>query len=300
MDKTKKYSLAKSLVFKGSQTTQPSPMLVAKGEKGDKGDTPIFGVDYMTSEQIASIMETVTPVKGVDYMTPQEVRDFADIITPIKGVDYYTKSDLQEFRDSIMLVKGKDYRDGKNGLDGYTPQKGIDYRDGKDGSPDTAEEIAAKINTLQGSIDAKVIRGVLTMDDVFTNLKDPKGKYRLSKKDIDKANGGFDMNDMRWHGGGLSNITGYIVAGTNITITGQGLKSDPYVISSTASSVGYQSPTGTVNGTNQSFTFTTAPNAISVDGVTIQKVSSDGTINWNGTTSIILSVAPNFDIFGIA
>lgn len=64
---------------------------------------------------------------------------------------------------------------------------------------------------------------------------------------------------------------------------------------------GYQQPTsGTVNGVNQVFVFATAPNVLSVDGGrNIQKVSSDGTINWTGTTTVTLSVAPNFDVFAV-
>lgn len=58
--------------------------------------------------------------------------------------------------------------------------------------------------------------------------------------------------------------------------------------------------TGTVNGSNTSFTFTSAPSMISVDGVLLRQTSSDGTVNWTGTTSITLTVAPTFDIFGIA
>lgn len=62
----------------------------------------------------------------------------------------------------------------------------------------------------------------------------------------------------------------------------------------------YQQPTGTVNGTNNVFVFTTAPNVISVDGVTRQKVSSDGTVNWTGTTIVTLNQVPNNDVFGVA
>ena len=61
-----------------------------------------------------------------------------------------------------------------------------------------------------------------------------------------------------------------------------------------------QTATGTVNGVNQVFTFATAPAIIIVDQVkTLQKTSSDGTVNWTGTTTVTLSVAPTFDIFGI-
>lgn len=59
----------------------------------------------------------------------------------------------------------------------------------------------------------------------------------------------------------------------------------------------YQQPTGTVDGSNTSFTFSVAPNVIVVDGVTLKKTSSDGTVNWTGTTAVTLSFAPNFDVF---
>lgn len=65
------------------------------------------------------------------------------------------------------------------------------------------------------------------------------------------------------------------------------------------STAGFQRPTGTVNGSNAAFVFTLAPNVISVDGNTMQATASDGTVNWTGTTTITLSVAPNFDIFGV-
>ena len=58
-------------------------------------------------------------------------------------------------------------------------------------------------------------------------------------------------------------------------------------------------PTGNVDGVNTVFAFAVAPQLIVVDqGRTMQKVSSDGTVNWTGTTTVTLSVAPNFDIYG--
>lgn len=65
------------------------------------------------------------------------------------------------------------------------------------------------------------------------------------------------------------------------------------------SSSGFQIPTGTVNGSNAIFTFALPPNAVSVDHMTYQKTSSDGTANWTGTTIITLAVAPTSDIFGV-
>ena len=64
---------------------------------------------------------------------------------------------------------------------------------------------------------------------------------------------------------------------------------------------GYQAPTsGVVDGSNTIFAFTTAPNVLMVDGVVIRKVTSDSTVNWTGTTTVTLTIAPNFDIAGIA
>lgn len=67
-------------------------------------------------------------------------------------------------------------------------------------------------------------------------------------------------------------------------------------------SSGFQQPTsGLINGSNQTYTWTSTPNAIVVDeGRTIQKVSADGTVNWTGSTTTVMSVAPNFDIFAVA
>jgi hypothetical protein len=64
---------------------------------------------------------------------------------------------------------------------------------------------------------------------------------------------------------------------------------------------GIQQPTsGVVNGVNATFVWSFSPTIIVVDqGRTMQKVSSDGTVNWTGTTTTVLTLAPNFDIFAM-
>lgn len=83
--------------------------------KGDKGDTPIKGIDYFTQEEIDLFKSDITPIKGVDYN---------DGYTPIKGKDYFTNDEIAEFKQDITPIKGIDYVDGQ---DGYTPVKGKDY-----------------------------------------------------------------------------------------------------------------------------------------------------------------------------
>lgn len=99
--------------------------------------------------------------------------------TPIKGVDYF------DGKDGKTPIKGVDYRDGSNGK---TPIKGVDYFDGekgdkgdpgKNGSPDTAEQIAEKINTLDEKIKIEAIIG---LKNLITTLSEKIDKLPLTKK----------------------------------------------------------------------------------------------------------------------
>ena len=70
----------------------------------------------------------------------------------------------------------------------------------------------------------------------------------------------------------------------------------------TGSATGYQAPlSGAVDGSNRSYTFSIAPNVIVADNSIIRKTASDGTVNWSGTTSIVLNIeAPTRDLFAVA
>ena len=191
-------------------------------KKGDKGDTGENGADGYT------------PKKGTDYFTEEEVRDIADFIKesvkdevrPIKGVDYFDGIDADEDR-IVQAVMSK---------------------------MPTLSEIASsvelpeqqKINKeeLMKELVEKLPKHLpLTIDEI---VKEIKSKQLLELRDIRGArlDRGMNMNDQRWHGGGLSNITGLITAGNNITITGSGTTADPYVINS----IGVASGVESING----------------------------------------------------
>lgn len=92
-----------------------------------------------------------------------------------------------------------------------------------------------------------------------------------------------------------------VLAGANVTIIEDNI-SGTITISSSGSGGGggssYQQPlSGGLSGIN---TWTSAPNVIFVDGIPLQKVRTDGTVNWTGTTTTILTVKPSFDIFSLA
>lgn len=110
--------------------------------------------------------------------------------------------------------------------------------------------------------------------------------------------GGHTIQD---EGVPLTQRTNLNFVGAGVTVTDDSANDATKVTISTSAGAGYQQPTsGTVNGTNKVFGFAVAPNALVVDGVSMQKVAVDTTVNWTGTTSITLTVAPNFDVYGVA
>jgi hypothetical protein len=168
--------------------------------KGDKGDTPEKGVDYMTPEELETIAQTmraglkeeVTPVKGEDYFTDQESAEFVERVlvkvpTPKDGKDGKDGAQGQK-GDRGESVKGDKGDDGKDGRDGKNG------KDGKDGSPDTPEQVAEKLNTLSDALDWNTLKNIPSfvgrqasktvslseLDDVdLTDVPVEDGKYVL-------------------------------------------------------------------------------------------------------------------------
>lgn len=176
----------------------------------------------------------------------KELKMMTEEIRKVEGPKGEKGEDGKDGINGIDGRDGKDGIDGKDGKKGDIGTKGKDGIDGKDGSPDTPKDIAKKLNTLEEIIEPSVIKGYLTIDKIIKEIKSQK----LEMRDI--KNMPLNMNDMRWHGGGISDITGLITAGTNITITGLGTATSPYIINSTGGTTGWSltGNTGTTPGTN--------------------------------------------------
>lgn len=98
---------------------------------------------------------------------------------PIAGVDYQLPEDGEPGPPGPQgppgpaghsPVAGLDYRIPQDGNDGITPEKGVDYFDGDpgmDGSPDTAEQVRQKLESLKGDqrLDSRAIKGLDKRDD---------------------------------------------------------------------------------------------------------------------------------------
>ena len=161
--------------------------------KGNDGYTPIKGKDYFTEIDKKEFKQEVTPIKGKDYFTDPEIIEFAKAVTPIKGKDYFDGKDGR----SIVGPKGGTGKDGKDGKDG------INGSDGKNGEDAGVEDV----------------------------IKELKKKQYLEPKDIKGLP--INMNDMRWHGGGLSKVS------TDNTLTGDGTPSNPLSSIPTGSVITY-------------------------------------------------------------
>lgn len=138
-----------------------------------------------------------------------------------------------------------------------------------------------------------------TIEDIRDGLEELQGDDRLDVsaiKGIRKLISSLLETVRSTSYTGLLGVT-QLIAGTNVTIDNSN-PHYPVINALGGGSFSVLVPTGTVNGTNRTFVFGTAPQVVILDnGNIMNKVSSDGTINWTGTTTIVLAQAPNFNIF---
>ncbi len=241
---------------------------------------------------------------NIDKPTRAEVISFFNTLTrAVQEAIAQAKKSLEDKID-VRIATLKDGRDGKDGKDGKTGPQGIhgidgddgkdgrDGKDGLDGSPDTPEEIATKLNTLEGVVDKSVIRGLSEIQKEVRDMR-PRGMF------IGPSRGHFLYIDGVKKG--LVNTVN-IIAGSGISLTYNTASGrNDITISASAISSVVLDATGTVNGSNTVFTFISAPTFIVADGVFTRATDTSGNVNWTivGTT-VTMTNAPSLDIYGIA
>jgi hypothetical protein len=81
--------------------------------KGDKGDTPVKGVDYFTPREIEEITQKIIGIVESRIRIPEDGE------TPVAGVDYPTKAQIEklvrELVAQIPRIKGDQGDPGKDG-----------------------------------------------------------------------------------------------------------------------------------------------------------------------------------------
>lgn len=214
--------------------------------RGPKGYTPVKGKDYFTDEEITTFKEEIRPKPDKDYHSKQTVEKLIEEASPKPDKDFLSKRTTEELIESIRPIKDKDYRDGKDGEDGYTPIKGVDYfdgkngRDGKDGKD--ADDVAITVTVIE-----KVTKEV--------------------KRETDK-----EYDRIKRHVASKSYSTGDLTD-TKTATTGQIMKKQADgtwapANEAAASGVTVETPTGTINSSNTSFTVTAEPKWVVSDGIT--------------------------------
>ncbi len=208
-----------------------------------------------------------------------------------------------------QIRDGKDGRDGAPGVKGDKGDKGdqgpmgrtfIALRGeqgpiGPPGSADTGDQIIAKVNTASTLIEQEAIKDL------------PELAKKVQQIELRPTNrGGGAKGFMLYVDGAKKLLTANtlnLIAGTGVTLAynySQGRNDITISASGGAGGGGILAATGTVDGSNAVFSFASAPAQVIIDGVPKQKTQSDGTVNWTGTTTITLALAPNFDIYGIS
>ncbi len=243
----------------------------------------------------------IASIKGRDA-TPVAVSDVVSALIKnkqfmqaVRGED----GDSPEIKDIISAIQADsvfmDMIRGENGDDSEVCAEDIAAMlrsdpvfiaslKGEQGSPDTAEQIAQKLNTNKQSVEQDVIIGLPMLIQHFEAL------FRAVNK-------GGSRNKMN-HGGGDK-----VVAGNNITIT---RNSDGTVtIASTAtgggSGVSIITVSGTVNNSNTSFTASSEPSLLVINGEIYKPTG--GEITWSysgGTITLSEPVGTGGSIFGLA
>mgnify|MGYP001609666735 FL=1 len=158
--------------------------------------------------------------------------------------------------------------------------------------PETSEMVRDKLETLKDNdrLDKSAIKGI---DKLEENIK--------SARNV-KIVGGGARGFQLYVDGAKKGAVNYVnlIAGTGVALSyNQASGRNDITISATPSPVSILTPTGTVDGSNQTFVFSSAPQIIIVDGRPMQQTSSNGETNWTGTTTIVLALAPNSDIYGL-
>jgi hypothetical protein len=210
-----------------------------------KGETAIiehlFEIEELVETSLAKVEEKLATLNLNSILEQVKGKDGKDSVIPGPKGDKGDKGD-----------PGKDGTNGTNGKDGYTPVKDKDYfdgkdgesivgpkgEDGKDGSPDTAEQVRDKLESLkeEARLDVKAIKG---LDDFETKLVDSI------------VNRALEILDRR---------TQYLI--TKIS----NVQSQVDALGSSSGGLNIEDPTsGSINGSNTIFTFATVPSYLSID-----------------------------------
>lgn len=248
---------------------------------------------YSDDPEMLSLLEQREMNAILKEMAKQKIEsDIAAQEADIEGM-------TQKKEQTMQLIKGYDGKEGATGPIGPQgdtgPQGALGVR-GEKGEKGEPGKAGPKGDKGDAGKDADV-ESVMSMvsESVRTGIESAREEIGLIHKPVldgmAKIDGRIKAIDMRWHGGGLQNISGLVQSGNNVTISGSGTRSDPYVVSALGGSGSFafiDKTSGAINDANLVFGFTSEPKQIVVNGQSWRKTSQVGGVaawTWNGGTS---------------
>ena len=184
-------------------------------------------MEIKNEEKFSSFTESIKQLDKQGFELMSDIKLLFDEISKVESSvdDTELKSQIESLKESIADIQlqkgdkgedgkdgknginGKDGKDGRDGIDGLDGLNGKDGEKGENGSPDTAEDIVKKINTLESVIERKTIKGL-------DNLVDQPG--------LDRALGILDQRTQYLINKTVvqPNLAGYVPTTRTLTING--------------------------------------------------------------------------------
>ena len=184
-------------------------------------------MEIKNEEKFSSFTESIKQLDKQGFELMSDIKLLFDEISKVESSvdDTELKIQIESLKESIADIQlqkgdkgdkgedgknglnGKDGKDGRDGIDGIDGLNGKDGEKGENGSPDTAEDIVKKINTLESVIERKTIKGL-------DNLVDQPG--------LDRALGILDQRTQYLINKTVvqPNLAGYVPTTRTLTING--------------------------------------------------------------------------------
>lgn len=184
-------------------------------------------MEIKNEEKFSSFTESIKQLDKQGFELMSDIKLLFDEISKVESSvdDTELKIQIESLKESIADIQlqkgdkgdkgedgknglnGKDGKDGRDGIDGLDGLNGKDGEKGENGSPDTAEDIVKKINTLESVIERKTIKGL-------DNLVDQPG--------LDRALGILDQRTQYLINKTVvqPNLAGYVPTTRTLTING--------------------------------------------------------------------------------
>lgn len=252
------------------------------------------------------IAESISSIKdSIGQQDEENSSKFKSVDKSVKSIQgdvdsYYGRitEKLLRVEESISLLSKKD--DSKGEITSINKEI-KDFKKSHSSIQDSIKDIVSDISGVKKSKDS-IRSDMAELDKKITDLIDDTS---VKLGNIQRFGGGNANRRISVNGTVISTrYTDINFKGSGVTyaaVDNDATRQVDFTLTSSGGS-GYQAvSSGVVDGSNAIFEWATAPNSIVVDqGRVMQKTSSDGTVNWTGTTTTTLTVAPNFDIFAVA